>query len=285
VRLIITANYDAGRGGVAYRDAFRASSARVAQALGGLAPGWLGWVAIAIAWLLATAILRIAGAFPARTLGAIQLAPTVALLIALATLIDLAGAEWSPAAGDNASGAAVALALAIALDAAPPPGVTVDLVLHGAGEDGGIGLRRYLRARRRELRPGSAVVLGIAPSGAGRPRWWHSDGPLVPLHYAAPLRKLCAQIAADEAHLGAAAHRGRGATPALRARAARLPAIAIGCLDHRGLVARSHRSTDTVDRIDADALDDALQFGLILVDAIGAFVQRESERRPTSTPA
>jgi Peptidase family M28 len=285
VRLIITANYDAGRTGVAYRDVFRRGSARLRRALGCVAPGWLGWTALAMVWLLATALLRIVGGVPSRTIGAIQLAPTVALLITLAVLIDLAGSNWSPAAGDNASGAAVALALAGALDAAPPPGVAVELVLHGAGEGGGIGLRRYLRARRRELRPSNAVVLGIAASGAGRPRWLRSDGAFVPLRYAAALRRLCAQLAADEPHLGAAAHRGRGATAALRARAARLPAISIGCLDERSLVPRSHQSTDAVAAIDLDAIDATLQFGLMLADAIGVFVQRDGGREPASTPA
>jgi hypothetical protein len=284
VRLIITANYDAGRTGVAYRNALRSSTARLRRALRALALGWLGWIAIAIVWLLGTSVVRVTGDH-SRTVGAIQLPPTVALLIALALLIDLAGANWSPAAGDNASGVAVAVALAAALDAAPPLGIAVDVVLCGAGEGGGIGLRRYLRAHRSELPPTDAVVLGLAASGAGRPRWWRSDGAFVPLRYAAPLRKLCARIVADEPHLGAAAHRGRGATPALRARAARLPAIAIGCLDERGLVPRSHQPIDTVSAVDADALDSVLQFGVMLADSISAYVEQSRRRTRFSTPA
>jgi hypothetical protein len=284
LRLIITANYDAGRTGVAYRNALRSSAARLRRALRTVALGWLGWIAIAIVWLLGTSVVRIAGDH-SRTVGAIQLPPTVALLIALALLIDLAGANWSPAAGDNASGVAVAVALAAALDAAPPPGLAVDLVLCGAGDTGGIGLRKYLRAHQRELPPAATVVLGIAASGAGRPRWWQSDGAFVPLRYAAPLRALCARIAADEPHLEAAAHRGRGATPALRARGARLPAIAVGCLDERGLVPRSHQPIDTFAAVDTGALDGALQFGLMLADAIGAYVEQNRRRTRSSTPA
>ncbi len=284
LRLIITANYDAGRTGIAYRDAPRSAAARVRRALGGLALGWLGWTAIAMVWLLATSAVRVAGEH-SRTVGAVQLPPTVALLIALALLIDLAGADWSPAAGDNASGAAVAVALAAALDATPPPGIAVDLVLCGAGEGGGIGLREYLRAHRRELSPRDAVVIGIAASGAGRPRWWRSDGQFLPRRYASPLHEMCARIAADERQLGAAAHRGRGATPALRAFIAGLPAIAIGCLDHRGLVPRSHQSTDTVAAIDADALAGVLQFGLMLAHAIGAYVQQARDGSRSATPA
>jgi hypothetical protein len=284
MRLIVTANYDAGRTGVAYRNLLRAGAAWFRRTAHGLALGWLGCVAIAIVWLLGTSVARVAGEH-GQTIGAIELPPTVALLIALALLIDTAGADWSPAAGDNASGVAVAVALAAALDAAPPAGLTVDVVLCGAGEAGGIGLRKYLRAHRRELPAADTVVLGVAASAVGKPRWWHSDGQLVPLRYAPALRGMCSQIATDEPHLEATPHRGRGATPALRAREARLPAIAIGCLNDRGLVPRSHQAADTAAAVDADALDRALQFGLLLADAIGAFVERNRGPARSSTPA
>src|SRR5262249_4589931 len=161
-------NYDAGRAALAYRDVFRATSARLRRLLGDRAPGWIAWIAIATAWLLATAILRIAGASKA-TVGVVQLIPTVGLVLALPLLLDLAGADWSRRANDTAGGVAVAMSLASALDAAPPAGVAVDLVLTGSGESGGFGLRRYLRAHRQTLGPTNAIVLGIAASGAGQP--------------------------------------------------------------------------------------------------------------------
>ena len=61
VRLIITANYDAGRVGLAYRDRVRAACARLREVTGGLSPGWLGWLVIGLMWLLAVAILRLEG--------------------------------------------------------------------------------------------------------------------------------------------------------------------------------------------------------------------------------
>jgi peptidase M28-like protein len=284
-RLIITANYDAGRAALAYRKVFRTTAARLRSLTGGRAPGWIAWIVIATAWLLATAILRIAGVSK-TTVGVVQLIPTIGLVIAVPLLLDLAGAEWSPGANDNASGVAVALALAAALEAAPPPGVAVDVVLAGAGEGGGIGLRKYLRANRRTLQPSNAIVLGIAPTGGGRPSWWVSDGQFIPFRTSATLRRLCAEIATGEPHLKAASHRGRGGTPALPALGRRLPGIAIGCLDDRGVAPRSHQSDDTPDRTDAKAMDDALQFALMLVDAIGEYVEKNpvSQRR-TPTPA
>src|SRR5437016_2719034 len=203
VRLIITANYDAGRAALAYRDAFRATSARLRRVLGDRAPGWIAWITIATAWLLATAILRMAGVSK-TTVGVVQLIPTVGLVIAVPLLLDLAGADWSPGANDNASGVAVAMSLASALGAAPPAGVAVDLVLAGAGEGGGIGLRTYLRANRRTLQPSNAIVVGIAPTGGGQPRWWVGDGQFIPLRTSGTLRTLAAETAAGEPHLKAA---------------------------------------------------------------------------------
>ncbi len=271
VRLILTANYDAGRTGIAYRDVVRALTSRLRHATAGAAPGWLGWLTIAIAWLLAVAILRVGG-YHSTVLNALQLPPTVALVSAFALLMDVALSNWSPAAGDNASGVAVAIGLMRALDVAPPRHLSVELVLQGAGEGGGIGLRRHLAARRRELRPTNTIVLGFAPCGSGQPRWWASDGRLLALRYSSELRRLCASVAAGEPHLGAGEHRGRGATPALPARQRRLPAITLGCLDRRALVPRSHQPSDTPSNIDPGALDEMLQFALLLIDRIDTFV-------------
>ncbi len=262
-RLIVTANYDAGRTALIYRDPLRRTAAWLRRLTGGAGPGWQAWLSIGIAWPLAIAIIRMTQTHPAKALGALQLPPTVALVLALALLLEAAGAGYGPGAGDNGTGVATAIALTRALAADPPRNLAVDLILQGAGDSEQFGLRRYLRTHKRQLKQSRAVVLGIAASGAGEPSWWLSDGRLVPLRYARRLRELCAQS-------GALPHRGRGATPALPARAAGLPAIAIGCLDDRGLAPRSHQRKDTLEEIDPQALDRTLELGLTLVSAIDA---------------
>jgi hypothetical protein len=297
VKLIVTSNYDAGRTGVVHRDRPRALAAwaRRVAGDGSLTPGWLGWLAIELAWLLVVAFLRDAGS-TGTAVGAVQLIPTLGLVLELALLLELAGAGFGPGAGDNASGAAVALALVRALDAAPPRRLSVELVLQGAGDGSMIGLTKHLRARRRELKPGNAVVLGIAACGAGRPCWWLSDGPLIPLRYLRRLRELAATVGqetqlvesapADSTMESALAdftdspgsvlsHCGRGVGPALPARSAGLPALTIGCLDVRGLAARSHQARDVADAMDPGAMDAMLEFALTLVDAIDASLAGE----------
>ncbi|MGI8713800.1 MAG: M28 family peptidase [Solirubrobacteraceae bacterium] len=269
VRLIVTANYDAGRAGLAYRGALRraAAGARRLGNDGRITPGWLGWLAIEHVWLLVVALLRDGGAAGAA-IGVLQLIPTVALVLDLALLLELASADFGPAASDNAAGAAVALALVHALDAAPPRRLAVELLLQGAGDGQMIGLSRHLRGRRRELDRRNALVLGIGPCGAGRPHWWTGDGPMVPLRFHRRLGDLAAGLAADG--LDAGPHRGRGSSPALPARTAGIPAIGLGCLDERELAPRSHQAGDLPEALEPAAIDALLQFALMLVDALDA---------------
>ncbi len=283
VRLIITANYDTGRTGLVYRDWIRKPAAAIHRITRGLLPGWLAWIAIALIWLLATAVLRLDGS-KGTSVGALQFIPTVVLVIALALLLEQGTARFGPGANDNASGVAASVTLARALDAAPPRNLAIELVLAGAGEAGGVGLRRYLRRRSSSLKARNTVVIGLAPSGVGDPRWWVSDGTLVPLRYFARIQTLLAEIAAADPELQVHPHRGRGTTPALPARAARLPAIAIGALDRNGLAPRSHQKTDTADNVDPVALDAIVELGLILADALDGYVGRTQAQAARATP-
>ncbi len=267
VRLIITSNYDAGRAGLVYRDGLRSAAASAHRRLHGLTPGWIGWIVVAIVWLLITAILRLEG-HRSTTIGVIQLLPTVGLMLGVVLLLELAASDWSPAAGDNATGVSVALTLARALAVSPPPNLDVELVLTGAGDGDQTGLRRHLAASRRTRRPTNTVVLGIAACARGELRWWSSDSALFPVGYPKRLTELAQRVAAEQPHLAVSPHRGRGATPALPARRARIPALALGCLDEQGLVPRSHQTGDEAAAVDRAAHDRAVQFGLMLVDAI-----------------
>jgi hypothetical protein len=285
VRLIVTANYDAGRTGLAYRDAIRRPVAALKRLAGhgALTPGWLGWLSVELLWLLGVAVLRADGA-SGTPVGVLQLVPTAALVVELGLLLDLAGAPFGPAAADNGGGAAVALALVRALDAAPPHNVAVELVLQGASDASMIGLRRHLRRRRRELSARDTVVLGVGPCGAGRPCWWVSDGPLVPFRYTARLRALAARLASGDGGL-VRPHRGRGTSPALAARARGLPALTLGAVDRRGLAPRSHQRGDVPDALEPGALDAVLQFALLLVDDLDAELARATGRRDAAPAA
>jgi len=267
LRLVITANYDAGRTGLAYRDPLRRPAAAVRRAVRSLTVGWVGWLGVAMIWLLVLAILRLNG-HHSGGIGAVQLPPTIGLVLALALLLEQATASWSPGAGDNGTGIGVALELARALDAAAPRNIDAAVVLTGAGDREGIGLRRYLRTHRSELAPANTAVLAIAASGAGRPCWWRSQGVLHAPRSAPRLRQLASQLATGEPDLGAFEHSDRTATPALPALAARIPAITVGATDDHGLAPRSHQRTDSSLAVNPQTVDHVVEFGLTLVDAM-----------------
>lgn len=284
VHLIVTANYDAGRTGLVYKDALRALTARLKKLTGGLTPGWLGWFCIELLWLLGVAVIRHGGS-TGTWIGIVQLVPTVVLVLQLAALLELAIASSGPAANDNASGAATAIALVRALDASPPRNLGVELVLQGAGDGAMTGLRRHLRGRRRELRRADTVVIGIGPCGAGAPCWWVSDGPLIPLRYMARLRNMAQKLSSRPASPAALPHRARGTSPAFPARTRFLPALTIGCVDRRDIAPRSHQQADVPDALDRSSMDALLQFGLALVDEIDADLSRVSDRSGAASAA
>jgi hypothetical protein len=273
LRLVISAHYDVGRSGLVYRAGVQRTYARLMRPARGHAPGGLGLMLWGMALVTAAAVAHAAGV-SGTVPRIVQLIATVGLMIGLALLIDIALSQPVPGANDPASGAAVALALAAALDHSPPANLGVEVVLAGAGEGPALGMRAYVRARRKRLAREATAVIHLAACGRGRPRWWASDGVVPPLRFHPRLLELCAEVARDEGHLGAGPHVGHGVSGAYPARAARFPAVTIGCLDADGLVPSSHQHADVPDRVEPEALRAALEFCLALVDRLDADVAR-----------
>jgi hypothetical protein len=150
VDLLVTARTDVPRRGLARR---------LERPPGGL--WWLPLCAIAVA---AAAAARVAGA-DGTLLGAVQLAPTVVLLIAVGGALDAAAA---PVGDGRAEDAALAAALALhdGLVRDPPPGIAPGLLL--AGPD---ALRAHLR-RERLVRARTAL-LHVRPGDvrSRHPQW------------------------------------------------------------------------------------------------------------------
>jgi hypothetical protein len=255
--------------GFVHRPFLRRPAAHLRNFLGPLAVGWQGLLVIACLWVLVTAIFRDGGSSGAGV-AVLQLIPTAGLVLAAAVLLELSGSTFGPAAGDNGSGTALALALVRALDAAPPRHLGVEVVLQGAADGSMSGLRHHLHRHRSERDPSNIIVLGLGASGGGKPCWWRSDGALIPLRFLPRLSQLAEQASGQVPEIGARAHRGRGLSPAYPARLRGRPAITIGAVDSAGLAPRSHLPSDTGDRIDTAVTDRVLEFALTLTDAIDA---------------
>lgn len=229
VTLLITAQIDEPRTGLVRRRALQRLTRRLRGLAGPVTPGWAGWLALTMALVLATAVARAEGS-TGTSIGALQLVPTVALVLALALLIDQASAGPAPRLPGVRrpvdAAAAAAVALFRALRVARPANLRVELLLQGAGDGGAIGLRRHLRAHR--VSPPQAVVVALDTARSTELGWWFSDGPLLPLRTLPILRS---QLEALAGHGGSPAPvviRGRGWGPAFPALVRRVPAAQLG---------------------------------------------------------
>jgi hypothetical protein len=274
VHLILTANVDAPAAGLAERGALARAGNRIRAALRGYWPGLHGWTARALVVLAACCAARVATGEDdvPDWLGVVQLVPTVVLLAALGLFLDQATAEAPrEGAGADASAAAVVLAAAARLDRRPPRHLAVDVVLAGAGAPHALGLRRWIRARRRGgVKAEEVAVVHVAACGTGRPAWWTRDGLVVPLRFHPRLVALAEGVARAERHLQARAHESRGMSGARAARGAGWPAIALGALDADGTVPLRGSDEDTADAVDPQAVQATLAFVLALVAALDA---------------
>ena len=225
VRLVLTAPYDAPR---AMTGALRAG-ARVDDAvrrlLGGRWPHPLGVLTLALTAITGCTIARVAGV-DSSALGAIQLLPTVACIIGVALLADLAFGRPSPGASAHASAAAAVLSIAATLDRRPPRNLAIDVVLAGASDGPALGMRSHVARHRKELRAEELAVVHLGPCGGGTPHVVTHEGTLLALRMHPRLVALADGLAPP--------HRGHGATGAYRTRQARWPTIAIASLDDRG---------------------------------------------------
>jgi hypothetical protein len=222
VPLVIAAAYDAPRRGLVLNERWRALRRHVPP----------GTLAACGALAAAGAGARVAGV-EGTWLGALQLVPTIVLLVAFAAAVDIALSAWAPGANDNASGVAVAVAVFEELAREPPRALAPALLLVGAGH----AVPRLVRPERR-----NSILLELGPCGAGRP----------------VLRARRAEAAAARASEAFGAAFG-GEPPAA-------VGVRIACLDERGIAPRAHQEDDTV--VDIAAMEAALDVALGVVDAL-----------------
>ena len=145
--------------------------------------------------MLACSVARLAD-LDGVALTAAQFALTVALLATLLLLLDIWLSPTVPGAGDNASGVALALALAERLGEALEH-FGVNVVLTGAQESGADGMRAFLRRHRGDLPRDRTVILNLDEVGAGTVRYTTPRGAAAGPALPRTVDHLCEEIAAD----------------------------------------------------------------------------------------
>lgn len=278
-RVILAAHLDTARTG----SIFSAKQTKRTQRLAGFLPfphtRFLFW---SVAILLPLLGARMAGV-DSNLISAAQLFPTIFLLVAIFALVDWQLSKVGPGANDNASGVAVALGVAEALEAEPTRNLDVWVVLTGGEECGMEGMRSFVRTHAEELTPADTFVVSIDSVGAGDVRYITSEGLTVSFDMDKRAVQLCDAIAEGdregENRYRAAPLRHGFATDALAARTRGLRALGVTCLEPGAIVpARYHQQADLPDAIDPKALDRARGFTLDLVRALDADVARATKR-------
>jgi hypothetical protein len=279
-RVLLCAHYDAARTGAAFNPKRVARGARLAARLSPtLGPFRILFWALAI--LLPILAARMAG-IDSSLISALQLPPTLILLVGVFFLVDIELSEVVPGANDNASGVATVLSLAEELDADPPANLDVWVLLTGAEECLQEGMRAFVRAHRADLDRKSTYFVNVDTVGHGTVRFEASAGWVVTYRMDRRLVELCAAIAtadredSDRYQARPLVHglAGDSMPPHL----AGFPATAITCRNDLNYVPERHTPNDTPDRVDPVALDRAHGFALELVRALDRDVGRRIAR-------
>jgi hypothetical protein len=250
--VILSAHYDAGRGGALFSP--RAVERRAT--LGKLLRRGLGpfepffWSLLVI---LVCAVVRLAGV-EGTGITVVQFIPTVVLIASIPLFVDIALSGVARGANDNASGVATVLRLAERYGGRLEH-FDVWVVLPGADEGLLLGMRDWVRRHKRRLDPERTVFVNVEAAGAGTVRWIEKEGLVVAVRYHPTLVELCEQIGDGRGMIS------RDATSALVPRAAGFPAITI--------TARNTLDCAT-ERVDAAALERTYDF-------CGALLERLDE--------
>ncbi len=239
---------------VAHCDVARASGAwSIAQHV--LRDPWRAML-IAMALLLACCAARALGA-EGTALTAVQFAPTVLLILAVAALIDL---ELSPAGNGraDAAGAATVLRLAGELGGRLEH-FDLWVVFTGARGPFALGMGAWLRRHRKQLDRETTAILCVDAVGDGDVRFTRREGPVATRRTHRQLAEICAEIAEDDGLSGSYRARpltGRERSDAVAALGRRLPAITVGCpgdqVSPAGLERAHGFSRELIECLDAD---------------------------------
>ena len=278
--LILTAHYDAARGGAVFRrkglERQAALSRRLRIPIGPFQP--LVW---AILVVLACCAVRLTVTEDVLALDIVQFVATALLIVAIPLLLGIALRPYVPGATDNGSGVATVLRLA------ERHGERLEhfdlwVLLPGSEEGLWVGMRQFLKAHRHALDRERTIFLNVDMVGNGTVRYVLNEGLLFGYDFHPELVRLCDDIAEEdeENRYGARGIKRRIAGDGHAARLRGYPAISICCLNAMDYSPDYHQPTDTPDRVEPAALESAEAFVSELIERIDDELGPELERLP-----
>lgn len=275
LRLVLVAHYDAARSGYVFGERGLRLARRLSERGRLLLGPWrlIFWGGMAP--LLAILGARMAG-FEPEWISVVQLFPTVLLVLTVFLLLDIALSATVPGAYDNASGVATVLSAAQRLEAEPPRNLDVWVLLTGAEECLGEGMRSFLRDNRERLDRERTVFVNVDSVSYGGVHYMTSEGPVISTRMDPTLVELCQALSAADPGNAAQPVRSPLATDALPVAIRRRRAITItGLAD--GLPAPwYHSHEDTPERVVGQAMTSATDFAV----GLARLLDREAGRPP-----
>jgi hypothetical protein len=213
-------------------------------------------VAAGFASMAALVLLYIAGSIiESDIIYLISLAPAALLILNLIMTVQPDTTPYTPGANDNASGAALVLALAERLKEKPLANTEVWAVNSGCEEVGYYGATAFLREHREELKEAYFIALDTVAGPGSGPCYITREGMTRPYRSDPGLVALADQIAADRPDLGAYSKVMRlGSTEGAIGIKNGLPSLTFVNLRPDGVLPFWHRPDDVFENVDADVL-------------------------------
>jgi len=242
-RLVLVGHLDTHRTPFVFRSSLHLKGFRVLVTAG-------------FASMVALVLLYIAGSIvQSDIIYLISLAPAVLLILDLIMTVQADMTPYTPGANDNASGAAVVLALAERLKAEPLANTEVWAVNSGCEEVGCYGAAAFLREQREELGEAYFIALdSVAGPGSG-PCYITREGMTRPYRSDPGLVALAGQIAADRPELGAYSKvMPLGFTEGAIGIKNGMPSLTFVNLRPDSVLPYWHRPDDVFENVDADVL-------------------------------
>ncbi len=280
-RIVLVAHLDSSRGGFVFSRGLQERLAVVGDRLKRPIGPFVPFMA-ALLLLLLCCFIRLLGQ-QGTALTAVQLLPTIALIVAIVALLDAGASDPVPGANDNASGVATVLRLAERFGGQLEH-FAVWVLVTGGQESFGLGMKSFLKRHKSDLDKQRTVFVNVDEVGAGTIRYGAREGLLLPGKSHPQLFQIAEQIAEDDGEEGTFSARPqamRTATDASVARSAGFPAITVACRNTVGYVPHHHQRSDVLDNIDDDALERAEGFTAELIQRLDAEIGPDLPRKQT----